>query len=68
MNILIINYQENMVQMTLLQNGKIFSETMEDVNVDKSKLLETVKISKEVILILTYMDGDVAPHLCGWNK
>lgn len=54
--------------MTLLLNGKIFSETIEDVNVGKSELVETVENSNEAILILTYMDGDVAPHLCGWNK
>ena len=68
MNVLIMSYQENMVYMTLLLNGKIFSETIEDVNVGKSELVETVENSNEAILILTYMDGDVAPHLCGWNK
>ena len=68
MNILILNYQENMVHMTLLLNGKIFSETIEDVNLGKSELMKTVGNSNEAILVLAYMDGDVEPNLCGWNK
>lgn len=44
MNVFVINYQENMVYMTLLLNGKIFSETIEDVNVGKSELIKPWKI------------------------
>ena len=57
-----------MVYMTLLLNGKIFSETIEDVNVGKSELMKNVGNSNEAILVLAYIDGDIAPHLCGWNK
>lgn len=68
MNVLILNYKENMVYITLLLNWKIFSETIEYVNLDKSELMKTVGNSNEAILFLVYIDGDVAPHLCGWNK